>query len=171
MNKIPEDKLSYLEAPITEEEIIKMLKETPAGKCPRPDGLMTLYYKKFKDILIPKMCSYMNGIRAKWEMRKKALEATITIILKEGKDSTLYNSYRPISLLNTDTKLFAKVLAEKMKIIMNDIVQADQVGFIPGREGRDNGIRTLLAVQKIKDSKAPGLLLSINAEKAFDRVD
>lgn len=95
-----------------------MLKETPAGK--RHDGLTILYYKKIKDIIIPKMCSYMNGIGAKWEMRKEALEATITIILKEGKDSTLCSSYRHISLLNTDTKLFAKVLAGRMKTIKND---------------------------------------------------
>lgn len=58
-----------------------------------------------------------------------------------------------------------------MKKIINEIVHLDQVGFIPGREGRDNGIKTLLAVQKTKDGGAPGLLLSIDAEKAFDRVD
>lgn len=103
----------------------------------------------------------------KWEMQKKG---TITIIPKEGKDSTLCSSYRPISLLNTDTKLFAKVLAKRMKTIMNNLVHADQVGFIPGRKGRDNGIRTLLAVQTIKDTGVPGLLLSINAEKASFRT-
>lgn len=54
---------------------------------------------------------------------------------------------------------------------MNDLVHADQVGFIPARKCRDNGIRTLLAVQKIKESRAPGLLLSIDSEKALDRVD
>ena len=59
----------------------------------------------------------------------EALEATITIIPKEGKDSTLCSSYRPISLLNSDIKIFAKILAG---------IHADQVGFIPGREGRDH---------------------------------
>lgn len=101
----------------------------------------------------------MNGIGDKWEMRKEALEAIITIIPKEGKDRTLGSSYRPISLLNTDTKVFTKVIAGMKKTIMTDIIHEDQVGFVSGREGRDNGIRTLLAVQKIKNSKAPGLLL------------
>lgn len=41
----------------------------------------------------------------------------------------------------------------------------------PRREGRDNGTRTLLAIQEMKGNGAPGLLLSIDAEKAFDRVD
>lgn len=33
LNKIPEDKLSYLEAPITEEEILKILKESLGGEA------------------------------------------------------------------------------------------------------------------------------------------
>lgn len=112
----------------------------------------------------------MNGIGTSWEMRREALVAAITIIPKEGKDATLCSSYRPISLLNADTKLFAKVLASRMKVVMNDLVHADQVGFIPGREGCDNRVRMLLVVQKIKKGQAPELLFSIDAEKAFDGV-
>lgn len=46
LSKIPEDKCCVLEAPITEEKIIHILKDSPGGKSPGPDGL-TLYYKKF----------------------------------------------------------------------------------------------------------------------------
>lgn len=169
MVKITETEQTTLEATITEEEVRKALKEIPVGKSPGPDGLMILYYKKYQNYLIPKMCPYMNKIRDKGEMRREALAANIAIILKEDKDSTL--CYRPISLLNVDTKLLAKVLADRLKQIINKIIHSDQVGFISGREGRDNGIKTLLVVQKIKESRAPGLLLSIDAENAFDRVD
>lgn len=89
----------------------------------------------------------------------------------KGKDASLCSSYRSISLLNPDTKIFAKVLAVRLKIVMNDLVHTDHVGFIPGKESRDNKIKTLLAVQEIKESKAPGLLLLIDAEKSSDRVD
>lgn len=44
LNKIMEDKSSALEDPITEEEVIKILNETPTGKSPGPDGLTILYY-------------------------------------------------------------------------------------------------------------------------------
>lgn len=42
----------------------------------------------------------MNGLGVKYEMSGEALSASITVILKEGKDSTLCSSYRPIALLN-----------------------------------------------------------------------
>lgn len=83
-------------------------------------------------------------------MSGEALSASITVISKEEKDGTLCSSYRPISLLNTDTKLYAKVLATRMKDLMTDLVHPDREGFIPGRDGRDNRVRTLLLLQKLK---------------------
>lgn len=50
-------------------------------------------------------------------------------------------------------------------------IHPDQTGFIPGREGKDNGVRSLLVMEALKANRTPGLLLSIDAEKAFDRVD
>ena len=47
----------------------------------------------------------------------------------------------------------------------------DTFGFIPGREGKDNGVRALLLLQQLRERGTPGLLLSVDAEKAFDRVD
>lgn len=151
LKRIAPDKLSLLEDPITEEEILKILKESPAGKSPGPDGLSVVYYKKFSDSLVPRLCSYMNKIGGNREIRREALEAMITIIPKEGKDPLLCSSYRSIPLLNSDVKLFAKILASRMKTVMNDLVHTDQVGFIPGRESRDNGIRTFLLVQKLRE--------------------
>lgn len=104
-------------------------------------------------------------------MSREAQAALITVILKEGKNGKCCSNYRPISLLNADTKLYAKVLASRKKDLMKVLVHPDQVGFIPGREGRDNGVRTLLLLKKNKNGGSPDLFLSFDAEKAFDRLD
>ena len=62
-----------------------------------------------------------------------ALLAYITVIPKEGKDPAECGSYRPISLLNTDLKLFTKVLASRLQPWLPELVDLDQVGFIPTR--------------------------------------
>lgn len=138
--------------------------DSAPGKSPGLDGFTTYYYKKFKDILTPKLCHFMNGLGIDFELSRG-----LVVIPKEGKDGTLCSSYRPIFLINADVKLFARVLASCLKGLMGGLIHPDQVGFTPRREGRDNGMRTLL--QNIKEKGPPGLLLSIDAEKAFDRVD
>lgn len=46
-----------------------------------------------------------------------------------------------------------------------------QVGFVPGREGRDNSLKTIFLMQEAIRSDIPAALLLINAEKALDRVN
>lgn len=93
------------------------------------------------------------------------------MILKEDKDPTQCSSYTPISLMDVDTKIYLKILANRLKIYLSDWVHTNQAGFIPKRESRENGIRTVLIMQKMIKDRIPGLLLSIDAEKAFGRVD
>lgn len=97
--------------------------------------------------------------------------AYITVIPKEDKDLTQCSSYRPISLLNADIKLYVKILATRMKGLLSEWINADQVGFIPGREGRDSGVKTLLLLQHVNRDGYPVLFLSIDAKKAFDGGD
>lgn len=106
-----------------------------------------------------------NGLGTHGEFCEGALTASVTLILKDSKDSSLCSSYRPIALLNADTKLYAKVLASRLKEKMPFSIHTDQVGFIAGREGRDNGVRSLLISEAMKTSGSPGLFLSIDAEK------
>lgn len=97
-----------LERPISEEEVFRALKQSPGGKSPGPDGFTTNFYKKFKVLLVPRLCQMWNGLGDQ-EMCGDALLAAVTLIPKEGRDRTLCSSYRPIALLNEDTKLYAKV--------------------------------------------------------------
>lgn len=77
--------------------------------------------------------------------------------------------YRHISLLNVDVKLYAKVLANRILPLLHKLISLDQVGFISGREARDNTIKAINIHHWLITSK-PGFMLSLDVEKAFDRV-
>ena len=62
-------------------------------------------------------------------------EATITLIPKPDKDNTKKESYRPISLVNTDAKILNKILANRIQQHIQKLKHHDQVGFIPGMRG------------------------------------
>lgn len=45
-----------MERPITEDEVLRALKQSPGGKSPGPDGFTASFHKKFKDSLVPRLC-------------------------------------------------------------------------------------------------------------------
>uniref|UniRef100_A0A8C5QZ99 Reverse transcriptase domain-containing protein n=1 Tax=Leptobrachium leishanense TaxID=445787 RepID=A0A8C5QZ99_9ANUR len=97
--------------------------------------------------------------------------ADIALIPKEGRDASRPENYRPISLLNFDLKLLAKILADRLNPLMRLLIHPDQVGFIPGRQLYENTRRGTDLVWWARSTQTPSLLLSLDAEKAFDRVE
>lgn len=72
-----------------------------------------------------------------------ALRAFISLIPKEGKGPAQCGSYHPIALLNTDLKLFAKILPNRLLPHLPSLIHKDQAGFVPLLEPCDNSIRVI----------------------------
>lgn len=64
-------------------------------------------------------------------------EANITLIPKEEADHKDPKNYRPISLLNLDYKIFAAILDERLKEILQKFIAEEQAGFLPNRHIND----------------------------------
>uniref|UniRef100_A0A8C5LKV7 Reverse transcriptase domain-containing protein n=1 Tax=Leptobrachium leishanense TaxID=445787 RepID=A0A8C5LKV7_9ANUR len=159
-----------LESPITGEELAATLKKMKNGKSPGPDGLPSEYYKHFSTILLPNLLRALHTLGPTGRFHPATLAATITVIPKPDRDRVDCKNYRPISLLNVDTKILAKLLAERLKIFLPTLIRPDQVGFVPGREAKDATTRVLNALTLAHSSKTELLFFSADAEKAFDRV-
>ncbi|XP_018419792.1 PREDICTED: protein-glutamine gamma-glutamyltransferase E-like [Nanorana parkeri] len=162
---------SLMESPISNSELETTLKLTQAGKAPGPDGFSVTYYKRYLPILATPFLNALNSLYTAHAPPPDSLRAHITVIPKEGKDPSLCPSYRPISLLNIDTKLFAKILYLRLVPHLGDLIHPDQTGFIPSREARHNTTRALGRIHSARSSATPCVLLSTDVEKAFDRVD
>ena len=57
----------------------------------------------------------MNVLK-KGEMSLSQKQAIVTLIKKKGKDRSLLENWRPISLLNVDAKIMSKVVAARLKM-------------------------------------------------------
>lgn len=97
--------------------------------------------------------------------------ANIVFILKPGKDPVDPASYRPISLLQTDIKVLATVLALRLNKVIASVTHPDQAGFMPNKSTAVNLRRLFLNMQSQADNIGHRALLSLDAMKAFDSIE
>lgn len=161
---------SLLDKPIMLEEVTKAISLLPSNKTPGLDGLPSEWYQAHAEVLAPRLLKLFQDSLKLGKLPESLNEALIVVIPKPGKDSKYCGSYRPISLLNGDVKILAKILALRLQSVILALIPPDQSGFMPGRSTFDNIRRLYLHVHEAARGRRSGLVLSLDILKAFDTV-
>lgn len=165
-----EDKLEC-EGKVTIDEASSALKLMKNGSSPGMDGLTTEFCKFFWSKLRAVIVDSFNKSFERGNLSFTQASAVITLIHK-GKDLSKHNlsNWRPISLTNTDYKILAKCLANRLCPVVQNIVHEDQVGFIKGRNV-SHTLRTIDdVIEHFRLREKPGLILALDFKKAFDSI-
>lgn len=119
-------------------------------RSPGTDRYTAEWYKSLRDVLVSLLHRTLNYALKKGVIPHSWKEAYISVIPKEAKDKLECSSYRPISALNQDYRLFSAILP--------DIIHLDLIGtgFIKGRPTQDN------KTQRKKRKLILGLALLLN---------
>ena len=90
---------------------------------------------------------------------------------KKDKDKRLIKNWRPISLLNVDSKLISKPLGNRLQDVMPNLVSENQSAYVNNRFISKSG-KLISDILEITDSlQVDDLLMTIDIEKAFDSVN
>ena len=154
-------------------EVLKALKQMAPMKAPGLDGMPPLFFQHFWPMIegdvTHSVLSWLN-----LGTIPHPLNHTFITLIPKKKNPSLVSNYRLISLCNVLYKIFAKVLANRLKIFLNLVINENQSAFAKGRLISDNiliAFETLHCMKNYNSSASGFMALKLDMSKAYDRVE
>jgi hypothetical protein len=160
---------------ITADEAMAALRSLPRGKSPGSDGLTYEFYLAMWEVVGQPLVDAFNYVFSDPQRRlteRQRLGLIILIYKGGGRPRADPASYRPITLLNADLKIVAKVMVLRFGPAMDTVIDSTQTAFVPGRDIADNVLLHLEEIDYVQEQQGQqGCILFLDFEKAYDRLD
>ena len=91
--------------------------------------------------------------------------------MKKDRDKRFVKNWRPISLLNVDTKILSKSLAEKLKSALPELISSNQTAYVKNRCISESGRLISDVIEMCDILDISGYLVTMDIEKAFHTLD
>ena len=170
--KLSENDKANLDEQITLNELGSALYKLNNDSAPGIDGLPVSFFKVFWAKLKQPFFESLKFSIDRGELSTTQKRGVVTLFHK-GKElrRDILKNWRPITLTNTDYKIYSKTLAIRLQSVLSHIIHLNQSGFLKGRNISDH-IRTLDDIIVLADKlDRPGIVVSLDFAKAFDSVD
>ena len=173
MHYLPEaDPTQYkdqLERPIEKEEVYRAIKSGAKRRAPGIDGMSLEFYAVHWELIQNDLTEMLNDMFLHKRITLSQKKGIIICLPKTNNRDTL-DSYRPISLLNTEYKLLARIMATRLKPILTALMPTGQYCGIPGKSMLDAlaAIRDVIAYHETE--KRPMCIVTLDFQKAFDKI-
>jgi hypothetical protein len=169
------DASTTLIQPVSEMELEGLIDHSPLGKSPGLDGLPFELYKLLFSLSSEAAALFRRVLDLALDGRfPHSWTSTRMILLFKKGDPELLKNWRPLSLINTDAKLFTKMIANRLNVHLPNMINPYQTGFMPGRLISDNGWVTTAIMQHYQQldhkEQIPAVAACFDQEKAYDRV-
>lgn len=164
---------SCMLAPVQYKEVKTSLFGMHPDKSPGPDGMSPRFFQKYWQVVGDDIVKLVQNFFTTGKFEEYITETNIMMIPKKQNPETMAD-LRPIALCNVVYKVVSKVLANRLKHILNGVISESQSAFIPGRLISDNimiSYEVMHFLQRKVAGKAGWMALKLDMSKAYDRVE
>jgi hypothetical protein len=131
-SKLNGDEKEILELDVSIEEIKNVLKILKPNKSPGEDRIISEFYITHWEQIKDEFFLLVNDIFDKKELTPSQYKEVLTLLHKSGEREDIRN-WGLLTLLNSDYRIIAKILAERLKVALPKFIYSDQKGFVKGR--------------------------------------
>jgi hypothetical protein len=100
-----------------------------------------------------------------------SLNATFVALIPEKRNALNIRDFRPISLVGSVYKILAKVLANRLKWVLDGLVSESQNAFVGGKQTPDSVLIANECLDSCLWSHLLGVVCKLDIEKAYDYVN
>ncbi|XP_073362809.1 uncharacterized protein [Aegilops tauschii subsp. strangulata] len=171
--KVTAEMNASLLAPYVAKEVRSALFQMFPRKAQGPDGFPAHFFQRHWDVCGEAVTRAVLAI-VRGEESPACLNDTLLVLIPKVSNPTLLTQFRPISLCNMFYKIASKVLANRLKSILPDIISEEQSAFVPGRLITDNIISAYECLHFMKRNRSKNssfAALKLDMMKAYDRVE
>ncbi|GAU30291.1 hypothetical protein TSUD_385120 [Trifolium subterraneum] len=167
---ISEDNSVELVKPFLLDEIKAAVWDCDSYKSPGPDGVNIGFFKDFWDLLKVDLLNFFaefhrNGVLT------KGINSTFIALIPKVECPLKVSEFRPIALVSSIYKILAKVLANRLRSVIGNVVGESQTAFIKDRQILDGILIANEVVDDARRGKKDLLLFKVDFEKTYDSVD
>jgi hypothetical protein len=123
-------RLSELEAVFTNDEVWSVIKGMPKERAPGPDGFIGSFFQKAWRWIKRDVMAAVHKLYVGDDINFDKLNRAMIVLIPKMNNATEIGDYRPLSLIHSFAKLFAKLLAISLRPRMGEIISANQSIFI-----------------------------------------
>ena len=152
-------------------ELAESLGGLSLNKSPGPDGFTVEFFSKFWHLLGPYFLQLVGECLRDNVLPQSMKGSATRLIYKKRGDKRDLKNWRPISLLNVAYKILSKVFTTRLSRVLSSVVHPDQTCSVPGRSISSNVVMLRDILDYIERTDEAAILVSLDQEKAFDRVD
>jgi hypothetical protein len=159
--------------PFNEEEVKNALFQMFPTKAPGPDGFPAHFFQTHWELWGEEVTSAVIRV-LKGEDDMRDINQTFLVLIPKVASPEELGQFRPISLCNVIYKITSKVLANRLKGCLPEIIAEEQSAFVPGRLITDNIITAYECLHFMKRNRAKKnrfCTLKLDMRKAYDRLE
>jgi hypothetical protein len=168
--QVSQEENAILTAPYHEEEVNKAIFQMEHNKAPGPDGFPAEFYQIFWDTIKGDLLEMFSALHD-GQLELFRLNFGEIILLPKVKEAERIQQFRPICLLNVSFKIFTKVATIRLNYVAERVVRPSQAAFMQGRNILDGVVVLHEAVHELHTKKMNGVILKLDFEKAYDKVN